>query len=188
VSLNLLIFGPPASGKGTQAALLCERRHLVHISTGEILREAVAAGTELGRRVQGIMESGSLVDDETMLELVESRLQQPDVQEGFLLDGFPRTVPQAQALLGFLDGAGRPLTRVVVLRVDDEEILVQRALGRKRADDSEEAVRTRLRKYREQTEPVLAFLDGRVPLAKVNGVGSIQEIAERVDRAVDAEH
>lgn len=187
MSRNVLIFGPPGSGKGTQAARLAERRRLAHVSTGDMLRDAMAAGAELGRRVEHIVKRGDLVPDDLMLELVLQRLERADARGGFLLDGYPRTIPQAEGLTGALEKEGRRLELVVVLEVADDE-LVRRALERGRADDTRETIRHRLKVYRDQTEPVLGYLKERLPVEFVDGVGGIEEITERIERALDAEH
>jgi adenylate kinase len=179
------MFGPPGSGKGTQAARIAERRGIAHISTGDMLRSAVDAGTNLGLQVKAIIERGDLVTDELMLGLVEERLGQADTMEGFLLDGFPRTVNQAEGLTALLSEAGRPLDVVLLLDVDDDE-LVRRALARGRADDSEETIRHRLNVYREQTEPVLGALTGKVAIEEVAGVGDLDAITGSIELVLDA--
>jgi adenylate kinase len=181
---NILIMGPPGSGKGTQAARIAERRGLAHISTGDMLRAAMAAGSELGNRVKDVVDRGDLVPDDLMLELVLDRLSQPDAAEGFLLDGFPRTVAQANALVAALDG-GRVLERIILLEVPDE-VLVERALARGRADDTEDTIRHRLRVYIESTQPVLEALEDRLDRVDIDGVGTIEEITARIERALDA--
>lgn len=180
---NVLIMGPPGSGKGTQAARIAEKRGMAHISTGDMLRAAIAEGTELGQRVKAVLDRGDLVSDDLMLELVKKRLEQPDAQQGFLLDGFPRTVAQADALVEALEG-DRDLDAIVLMLVPEEE-LVRRALGRGRPDDTEETIRHRLKVYEQQTKPVLAALEGRVPRRDVDGIGSVEEITERIERALD---
>jgi len=182
----LLMFGPPGSGKGTQAERIAQRRCLAHISTGDMLRAAMAASTELGLRVKAVVERGDLVTDELMLDLVRERLGQADAAQGFLLDGFPRTVPQADGLLKLLGRGKQALDLVILLDVADDE-LVTRALARGRADDAEATIRHRLRVYRQQTEPVLAMLDGKVAVAEIDGIGGIETITERIERALDAE-
>ena len=181
---NVLIMGPPGSGKGTQAARIAGRRDLAHISTGDMLRAAMEAGSELGRRVKDIVDRGDLVPDELMLELVLERLAQEDARSGFLLDGFPRTVAQAEALCAALDG-DQALERIILLEVP-EEVLVERALARGRADDTEETIRHRLRVYLDSTRPVLDALEGKVERVDVDGVGAIDEITGRVEAALDA--
>jgi adenylate kinase len=187
MACNVLIFGPPGSGKGTQAAIIGDRRGLAHISTGDMLRAAMVAGSEFGLRVKEIVERGDLVPDDLMLDLVRQRLEEADAQEGFLLDGYPRTLPQAQGLLAALDEDGRKLECVVVLEVADD-MLLQRSRARGRTDDTEETIRHRLQVYKDQTEPVLAYLSNRTSVQVVDGVGGIEEISERIERALDAEH
>jgi adenylate kinase len=177
-------MGPPGSGKGTQAARIAERRGLAHISTGDMLRAAMAAGSKLGSRVKDIVDRGDLVPDDLMLELVLDRLSQPDAAEGFLLDGFPRTVAQADALVAALNGS-RVLERIILLEVPDE-VLVERVLARGRTDDTEETIRHRLRVYIESTQPVLDTLEGRLDRMDIDGVGTIEEITVRIERALDA--
>jgi adenylate kinase len=184
VARNILMMGPPGSGKGTQAARIAERRGLAHISTGDMLRAAMAAGTELGKRVKDVVDRGDLVPDDLMLELVLDRLSQPDAANGFLLDGFPRTVAQATALVDALEG-GQVLERIILLEVPDE-VLVERALARGRADDTEDTIRHRLRVYLDSTRPVLAALEGKLDRVDIDGVGGIDEITARIEAALDA--
>jgi adenylate kinase len=175
--MRLVLLGPPGAGKGTQGALLAERLGIPTISTGDMLRASVEAGSELGRKVDGIMAQGALVDDATMADVVRERLAQSDTADGFLLDGYPRTLGQVETLGGILADAGRTLDGVVLVDVPEEE-LVRRALARKRPDDQEEVVRERLRVYREKTEPLIGYyrqlgllreIDGNRPIAEVTG-------------------
>lgn len=172
---RIVLLGPPGAGKGTQAELLADRLGVPAISTGDMLRQAVSSGTELGRKVQGIMASGALVDDATMADVVKDRLGRADARQGFLLDGYPRTLPQAHTLEGILTGVGQELDAVVLVEVPEEE-LVRRAVARGRGDDKEEIVRERLRVYREKTEPLIGYyrergllypIDGNLPIEKV---------------------
>ena len=172
---RIVLLGPPGAGKGTQAELLASQLGVPAISTGDMLRQAVASGTELGGKVQGIMASGALVDDATMADVVKDRLAKVDARPGFLLDGYPRTLPQARTLEGILTGTGRELDAVLCVEVPEEE-LVRRAVLRGRADDSESVVRERLRHYREKTEPLIGYykergllypIDGNLPIEKV---------------------
>lgn len=178
------MMGPPGSGKGTQAERIAGSQQLAHISTGDMLRAAMAAGTPLGLQVKEVVERGDLVPDELMLALVDERLQQDDATGGFLLDGFPRTVAQAEGLAKVLEGQGVPLGCVVLLSVPDD-VLVERAMARGRTDDSEATIRHRLGVYLEQTEPVLGWYEGKVPVYEVDGVGEIDEITERIQSVLD---
>lgn len=164
----VVLLGAPGSGKGTQAERLATALGVPAISTGEMLREAVATGTELGARVGGVMAAGDLVDDGLMAEVVAARLGQADARGGFLLDGYPRTPGQAETLDRLLAANDVRIDAVLYLDVPEEE-LVRRALGRKRADDREAVIRSRLAVYREKTEPLVAHYGGRGLLVKVDG-------------------
>jgi adenylate kinase len=187
--MRILFLGPPGSGKGTQARRLAERLAIPTISTGDILREAVRRGTPLGREVQTVMERGDLVPDSTMIALIHERLSAPDARDGFILDGFPRTVAQAQALEREFPGNGNGISAVINLLVP-EAILIERLRGRSdtegRADDRPEAVAERLKVYQEKTAPLVEFFRQKRLLAEVPGVGEVSEVAERIDRALDA--
>jgi adenylate kinase len=172
---RIVLLGPPGAGKGTQAALLAGQLGVPAISTGDMLRLAVASGSELGGQVKGIMDAGGLVDDGTMASVVRARLAMEDARPGFLLDGYPRTLPQAETLEGILRDARQELDAVLLIEVPGEE-LVRRALLRGREDDREEVVRERLRVYREKTEPLIGYyrergllypIDGNLPIDKV---------------------
>ena len=176
---RIVMLGAPGSGKGTQAARLVDVLGVPAISTGEMLREAVAAGSELGRRVEEIMTSGALVDDETMAEVVEARLAQPDAAGGFLLDGYPRNRDQAAVLDSILAAGELGLDDVLFIDVPEEE-LVRRALSRQRADDTEETIRTRLEVYREKTEPLVDLYRQRGLLREIDGAQAIDEVAAAV--------
>jgi adenylate kinase len=175
----LVLLGPPGAGKGTQAQVLCEHLNVPAISTGDMLREAVAEGSELGRRVQDIMASGTLVDDGTMAEVVRERLAKPDARRGFLLDGYPRTLPQAATLEGILDGMGEELDAVLLVEVPEEE-LVRRMLLRGRADDTEAVVRERFRVYREKTAPLIGYYRERGLLRTIDGDRPIEEVTAQM--------
>lgn len=176
---KVVMLGPPGAGKGTQAQVLCERLKVPAISTGDMLREAVAEGSELGRRVQDIMASGALVDDATMAEVVRERLAKPDARQGFLLDGYPRTLPQAETLEGILAGMSEELDAVLLVEVPESE-LVRRALLRGRSDDSERVIRERLRVYREKTEPLIGYYRERGLLRPIDGHRSIEDVTARM--------
>jgi adenylate kinase len=184
---RLLLLGPPGVGKGTQAERLVERLGVPQISTGDMLRAAVAAGTPVGREARGYMDRGELVPDEVVIGVARERLSQPDAGEGFILDGFPRTVAQAEALDGLLAELGVRLEKCVALTADEDE-LVGRLLGRAReegrADDNEETIRTRMKVYQEQTAPLVAYYDGRGLLVRVDGMGTVDEVTERIRQAI----
>lgn len=185
VGRRLVLLGPPNSGKGTQAEVLARRLGVPAISTGAMLREAVAEGSGLGSRVDGIMKAGELVDDETMAEVVRERLARADARRGFILDGYPRTVGQAGTLERILDEAGQRLDAAVLISVP-EEVLVDRALGRGRADDREEVLRERFRVFREKTEPLIGYYRERSLLREVEGDVPIRQVTERIVAALDA--
>jgi adenylate kinase len=174
--VRLLFVGPPGAGKGTQAVRVAERLGIAHVSTGDMFR-ALDEGTPLGRRVKEIMAAGAYVPDETVIEMLEERISRPDAAAGFILDGFPRTLAQAEALDSFLGSRG--LDRVVLFEVDEDE-LVRRMLGRGRDDDTEDTIRTRLEVYRRQTEPLIDRYGRRGILVRVEGTGRLEEITERV--------
>ena len=191
----LIVFlGPPGAGKGTQAARLAAKYGIPQISTGDMLRAAVAAGTPLGDRVDGIMKSGDLVPDDVMLEVVEDRLAQPDCVSGAILDGYPRTRGQAETLdpLAHRIGQGE-VSLVLMLDVPEEEV-VRRIDGRRaeaagageRDDDQEHVVLERMRVYRELTEPVVDYYRDRGVMKEIDGVGTVDEIFDRIDGAMRA--
>lgn len=211
--MRLVLMGPPGAGKGTQGDLLAEWLEVPRLSTGEMLRAARQAGTGLGRRARRYMDAGELVPDEVILGMIDEALDRPEAGGGFVLDGFPRTVAQAEGLDGLLEGRGESLDVVLDLAVPDEEV-VERLSGRRlcedcgavthvalleglgrclecggrlvqRDDDRPETVRRRLEVYREQTEPVLAWYEASVtPLRRVEGTGTVQQIFARLREAV----
>ena len=172
---NLVLTGPPGAGKGTQAARLAERLGIPQISTGAILREEKASGSELGKRVSAIMAKGDLVPDATVIEIVRERIARSDCKGGFILDGFPRTAAQAKALDQLLEQQGRDPLIVVALEVPEQE-LVRRILsrGEGRADDNEQSVKRRLEVYRGETAPILEHY--RDSLVRIDGVGEMDEV------------
>lgn len=181
--MRIVLLGPPGSGKGTQAELLVGKLKLPHISTGELLRSAAKAGTELGQKAKMIIDRGELVSDEIMLGLITERLSRDDVESGFILDGYPRNINQAKALDKILEHQGQPM--VEVLHIDlDAELVVQRIAGRAaqehRSDDVEEVVRNRLRIYTEQTAPVVDYYAGKGVLSRVLGKGTAEEVFQRI--------
>jgi adenylate kinase len=181
--MRIVMLGAPGSGKGTQAALLKDRLAVPHISTGELLRAAVRAGTPLGKQAQAVMERGELVSDTIMLGMLEDRFREPDVSGGFILDGYPRNRAQAEALDALLDRLQQPVDKAVQLDVDEADLLERlklRGAAEGRADDNPDSVRTRLQVYREQTAPVIEHFERQGKLTRVEGFGSIEEIAERL--------
>ena len=173
----VVVFGPPGSGKGTQAAILAEKLGIPAISTGAMLRDAVAEGSELGHRVEEIMNSGALVDDATMTDVLRARLIRQDSQEGFLLDGYPRTIEQAETLDRILADMDSAVGAVLMIRVPDEE-LIRRIVSRGRADDTAEVAATRLSVYREKTAPVLRIYEDRGVLHEIDGNRPIKAVTE----------
>jgi adenylate kinase len=185
--MRLVLLGAPGSGKGTQATRLREHLQVPHVSTGELLRAAVAAGTALGQQAKTVMESGNLVSDEIVLGMLEERLLKPDTGNGFILDGYPRNLAQARALDALLERIGQPADLAVQLDVATER-LVDRLSGRAqlegRADDSPDAVRKRLAVYAEQTAPVVDYYRNQGKLACVHGEGGMDEVFVRILEAI----
>ncbi len=208
--MNIVFLGPPGAGKGTQAKILIERYGIPQISTGDMLREHRAKGTELGKKAQEYMDKGQLVPDEIILGMVKERLSQPDCQKGFILDGFPRTVAQAEALDKLLSEMGKKLDFALALIVPDD-LLVERLTGRRtckncgmmyhikykppkvegkcdvcggelyqRPDDNEETVRNRLKVYHEQTAPLIEYYKNKGILREIDGSKSIEEITQQI--------
>jgi adenylate kinase len=172
---RVVLLGPPGAGKGTQGQVLCQHLGVPAISTGDMLREAVAGGTPLGNKVQGIMASGALVDDATMADVVRERLAKPDAGRGYLLDGYPRTLAQAETLAGILRDAAQELDAVLLVDVPEDE-LVRRALLRGRGDDKEDVIRERLRVYREKTAPLIGYYRERGLLREIDGNRPIEDV------------
>lgn len=188
--MRLVLLGAPGSGKGTQAARLKTELGVPHISTGDMLRAAVAAGTAMGLKAKAVMEAGQLVSDDILLGMLEDRLAQDDAKIGFILDGYPRNLAQAAALDDLLAKIGRPLTAVVKLDVPNETIIRRceiRFKAEGRADDNPETVRRRLGIYAEQTAPVADFYKQRGKLQVVDGVGELDEVTARVKQALRSE-
>lgn len=190
MTARLLIIGAPGAGKGTQAARIQQRYSVPAISTGDIFRANISAGTQLGQRVQSIIESGKLVPDELTNEIVADRLRHQDVAEGFLLDGYPRTVAQVHALDAVLEADARKLDAVVLLDADTDSVvarLLKRAKIEGRVDDTEAVIRHRQEVYTEQTAPLIDLFDQRGILLRVDGLGAVDEVSARVFAAIDAQ-
>lgn len=185
--MRLVLLGPPGSGKGTQATRLKEKLGIAHISTGDLLRAEVAAGSDLGKQAKAVMDAGNLVSDDILLGMLRSRLKADDVAKGFILDGYPRNVAQAKALDEVLAEIKQPLDAVVQLEVDADQ-LIERLAGRAkeqgRADDNPESVRHRLTVYTEQTAPVAGFYAERGMLKSLNGIGELDEVEARIHAAL----
>lgn len=185
--MRLVLLGAPGSGKGTQAARLKEHLQVPHISTGDLLRAEVAAGTPLGKEAKDIMARGELVSDAILLGMLEDRFSRPDTANGFILDGYPRNLAQADALDKLLQRIGQPMDFALQLDVDNE-LLIERIAGRAKAegrdDDNPESVRKRLRIYDEQTAPVIEFYRQHGQLTVVDGVGSMDEVFNRIVEAI----
>jgi adenylate kinase len=179
--MRIVLLGPPGCGKGTQAERLAARAGILHLSTGELLRAAVAAGTPLGKRAKPFMEAGKLVPDDLVIGLVKERIEKPDAAKGFLLDGFPRTTAQADALDAALGAAG--IEHVVYFVLDDATI-VKRSLGRGRSDDTEPVVRKRLEVYRAQTQPLVARYRESGLLREVDASGTVEQVEGGVKKAL----
>ena len=209
--MRLILVGPPGAGKGTQAQRLVDDYGIPQLSTGQMLRDAAATGTEIGKQVNEVISAGGLVSDEMVNAIVADRIDQPDCANGFILDGYPRTLPQADALEALLESRGTSLTAVVKLRIDDD-IMVQRIVGRypcancgegyhdtmkkpvkegvcdecghtefkRRSDDNEEALRTRLQAYYKETAPIIGYYYCKGKLRRVNGMASIEAVGDEI--------
>jgi adenylate kinase len=188
--MRLILLGPPGAGKGTQATRLVEKHGIVQLSTGDMLRAAVKAGTDIGLKAKAVMDAGGLVSDEIVVGVVADRIEQADCARGFILDGFPRTVPQAEALTGMLASKGLKLDAVIELKVD-ENALVERmenrvretlaAGGTVRADDNPESFRKRLTEYREKTAPLSGYYAGTGELVVLDGMAPIDSVSEAIE-------
>jgi len=185
---DILLLGPQGAGKGTQGKLISAEYGIPHIATGDILRTAMAAGSELGRKVKPIYDAGGLVPDDIMIELIRERLAADDAANGFVLDGFPRTAVQAEALDGMLDEIGRPLTVVLEFQLPEEvsiERLTRRAGDEGRADDTPEGIRRRLALYHEETEPLIEHYRARGSLVGIPADRPIEAVFEEIQRVLE---
>ncbi len=186
--MRLIIMGPPGAGKGTQAKFIAEHFKIPAISTGDIFRANVSQGTELGLEAKRYMDAGDYVPDEVTNLMVRNRIDEPDAANGFLLDGYPRTLAQVEELDGMIRFTGHQLDAVVVLTVDQDEIvgrLLQRAQVEGRADDTEDVIRRRQEVYIEQTEPLIAVYRGRDLVIEIDGMGEVSEVTQRIFHALD---
>ncbi|MCC6598656.1 MAG: adenylate kinase [Alphaproteobacteria bacterium] len=184
--MNLIMFGPPGAGKGTQAKLLQQTYKIKQLSTGDMLRGEVAAQTDLGRRISDIMDDGGLVPDELIIELIADCIAQPECKRGFILDGFPRTLPQAEALNEMLTQKGQKIDHVLALEVVEDDLVerVKKRAGETaiaRSDDNEETLRRRLSVYHEQTAPVLPYYEAAGLLRKIDGMQSVEAVTAQIE-------
>ena len=187
--MNIILFGPPGAGKGTQAARIVSEHKLAHLSTGDMLRAAVAAKTEIGLQAKAIMDSGKLVSDEVICGVVADRIEEPDCANGFVLDGFPRTLPQAEALDKMLESKGKRIEASIAIVVPDEALVARienrvRETGGARADDNVETLKKRLEVYHQQTAPVLPHYKRQNLLHEINGLQSIEDVAAEIDKVL----
>jgi adenylate kinase len=188
MALNLVLFGPPAAGKGTQAKRLVSERQLVQLSTGDMLRAAIKSGSELGQRVEGILKAGDLVSDDVVIALIEDQLDQNTGAAGFIFDGFPRTVAQAEALDATLTARGERVDSVIRLKVDDDAILnriAKRFEEQGRKDDNPETFKHRLATYNEQTAPLLPYYSAQGKLTEVDGMSDIDSVSASIAEVLD---
>jgi adenylate kinase len=187
--MRIVLLGAPGSGKGTQAARMVAELGIPHISTGVLLRAAVAEGTGLGKMAKSVMDRGELVSDQIMLGLIGERLVQDDVKKGFILDGYPRNIAQAEALDALLARLNQPVEEAVQIDVDEEQVIARiagRAAQEGRTDDSEEVARNRMKVYTEQTAPVTGYYANQGILTRILGEGSIEDVFQRIIGALRA--
>lgn len=189
--INIVLFGPPGAGKGTQAERLVEKYNLYHLSTGDVFRYNIKNETELGKLAKSYMDQGKLVPDEVTIQLLVSEIEKHPEAEGFIFDGFPRTTPQAEALDGILKERGTSINMMLALDVEIEELkerLKNRAISSGRADDADpEIIQNRINVYMDETFPLKEFYDAQGKFVKINGQGSIEEITERLFDSIDAQ-
>lgn len=189
--MNIILLGPPGAGKGTQAKILEKNHGVVQLSTGDMLRAAVASGSDLGKEAKAVMDAGKLMPDDIMVQIISDRIEEPDCEKGFILDGFPRTTAQAEALDRMLNDKGLPLDHVIEISVDDA-ILIDRINARvsqtpeaeRRDDDNAETLKRRLAVYHEQTAPILPYYRDRGMLKKVDGMQPIDEVTKQIEAII----
>lgn len=185
---KLIFMGPPGAGKGTQAKNICKEYSIPQISTGDILRNSIQNKTELGLKAKSYMDAGDLVPDELVIGIIKERLKEKDCKNGFLLDGFPRTVQQAEALKVLLDELDSSLDSVVNIKVQDEELirrLLERAKIEGRSDDNYETIKNRLENYKEKTFPLIDYYKKMALLKEIDGIGTVDEITETIKKALE---
>ncbi|HDO27872.1 MAG TPA: adenylate kinase [Bacteroidetes bacterium] len=186
--LNIAIFGPPGAGKGTQSRLIIEKYNLAYISTGDLLRGELAAGSELGKQVKAVMDAGNLVSDELIVKILEKKINSFENVNGILFDGFPRNLVQAYILTGLLTKLNTELSCMISLEVPEKELMkrmLKRAEKEGRSDDNPDAIRNRFKQYHEKTQPVEMFYKEMGKCITVNGLGDIDEIYKRIINAID---
>lgn len=188
--LNIVLFGPPGAGKGTQSEKLIKHYNLLHISTGDLFRKHLGEGTALGQKAKSYMDEGKLVPDQLVVDMVDVKLQENHDASGIIFDGFPRTIPQAEALDKLLESKDMPIVATIMLEVPDEELinrLLERGKTSGRTDDQDRAkIETRLNVYKDETLPVANYYAEQDKLAKVNGVGAIDDIFQRITKEIEA--
>ncbi len=180
--MRIILFGPPGCGKGTQATFISEALAIPHLSTGDMLRSAVSSGSEIGLKAKNIMESGGLVSDQIVLSIVEQRIAKDDCEKGFILDGFPRTVNQADKLDSLLS-TNNKLDYVLRIKVDEEEI-IKRLIDRGREDDRPEIIKNRFKSYNSETQPLIPFYEKRKILFNINGMQKIEKVSEDIKKVI----
>ena len=189
--MNIILFGPPGAGKGTQAELLVQSRGMVQLSTGDMLRAAISAGTELGLQAKEIMDAGKLVSDDIMIGMIAERMEADDCKNGVILDGFPRTVAQAQALDAMFADKGISLDSVIEIRVDENALFARiekRALetGGARSDDNAEVLAARLKVYHDNTAPVLPYYEDKGQLVTIDGMQSVEGVNKQIEACLNS--
>ena len=180
--MRIILFGPPGCGKGTQATFISESLSIPHLSTGDMLRSAVSSGSEIGLKAKNIMESGGLVSDQIVLSIVEERIAKDDCKKGFILDGFPRTVNQAEKL-DLLLSTNNKLDYVLRIKVDEEEI-IKRLIDRAREDDKPDIIKNRFKTYNSETQPLIPFYEERKILFNIDGMQEIEKVSEDIKKVI----